>query len=509
MPLNHFRIGMSLMLGLVTLTPALADSPKKAEWTAAGQNLHNTRNQEAEHTLRPQNVARLTPKWVFTAAGDISATPAVAGGAVYVPDWGGRLWKLDERTGQVVWSRSISEYTGVPGSVSRVTPAVVGERLILGTQNDGLMLAVDKNTGALLWKTQVDPHPAAFITQSPIVHGDRVYVGVSSIEEGFATNPGYVCCSFRGSVVSLDLETGELLWQTYMVPEGYSGGAVWSNTLVVDTKRNSLYVTTGNNYEVPEEVAECAASVPLEDADGCLAPDNYIDAFVALDLGTGAIKWGRRLAGFDAWTYACMIHVGWCPEPQGEDFDFGQGAMLFTVEGKGGRRDLLGAGQKSGIFWALDPDTGAIVWSRQVGPGGAMGGMMWGSATDGKRIYVANTNGARQAHTLVSGEQISWGSWSALDAETGEILWQTGDPAQSKASGAVTVANGVVYAGSMGAQGRMYAMDARTGEILWDYVSGGAINSGAAVVNGTVYWGNGYERYGATPGRKLFAFSVE
>ena len=54
--------------------------------------------------------------------------------------------------------------------------------------------------------------------------------------------------------------------------------------------------------------------------------------------------------------------------------------------------DLVGAGQKSGQYWALDPDTGAVVWVTQAGPGGTAGGLQWGSAVDGKRVYTANAN---------------------------------------------------------------------------------------------------------------------
>src|SRR5690242_2057661 len=127
--------------------------------------------------MTTQKPLGLKTRWLFTAAGDISATPAVVGGSVYVPDWGGRQWKLDEKTGAVIWSRSISEYTGVVGSVSRVTPAVVGDRLILGALSPGHVMAVNKDTGELLWKTGVDSHPATVITQSPVVFGGRVYVG--------------------------------------------------------------------------------------------------------------------------------------------------------------------------------------------------------------------------------------------------------------------------------------------------------------------------------------------
>jgi polyvinyl alcohol dehydrogenase (cytochrome) len=141
--------------------------------------------------------------------------------------------------------------------------------------------------------------------------------------------------------------------------------------------------------------------------------------------------------------------------------------MLFTAPGEAGR-PLLGAGQKSGIFWAIDPDTGAIVWSTVVGPGGALGGMEWGSATDGSRIYAADANSSRQRYTLFpSGEKTRGGAWSALDPATGAIQWQTAAPEKATVLGPLTVANGVVYAGSMAREGdNMFALDAATGAIL-------------------------------------------
>lgn len=170
--------------------------------------------------------------------------------------------------------------------------------------------------------------------------------------------------------------------------------------------------------------------------------------------------------------------------------------MLFTVRNAGKPRDLVGAGQKSGVFWALDPDSGKVVWSQIVGPGGPLGGIQWGSATDGQQIYVALTNSESQEYKLQpSGEITTGGSWSALDAATGKIIWQTADPAGGKDEAPMTVANGVVYAGSMASgQGanNMYALDAKTGKILWGFDSGGSVVAGAAVVNGTVYWGSGY-----------------
>jgi polyvinyl alcohol dehydrogenase (cytochrome) len=151
------------------------------------------------------------------------------------------------------------------------------------------------------------------------------------------------------------------------------------------------------------------------------------------------------------------------------------------------------------------------VWATQVGPGGTGGGIQWGSATDGRRVYAAIANSSGQSYTITSagGQQstISGGSWAALDAATGRILWQTADPQGARDSGFVSTANGVVYAGSAAVTGNnMYALDAGSGAILWKFASGGPVISGAAVVRGTVYWGSGYGR-GANH-YKVYAFSL-
>ena len=70
----------------------------------AGQNIDDTHFQAAEHTISPVNVHRLTSRWELTTAGTVSATPAVAGGVVYVPDYGGKLWAVAARSGKVLWS---------------------------------------------------------------------------------------------------------------------------------------------------------------------------------------------------------------------------------------------------------------------------------------------------------------------------------------------------------------------------------------------------------------------
>ena len=517
-------------------------------WTVSGQNTSNTRFQSEETKIGAANAAQLQVKWSVPTDGDVSATPAVDGQTVYFPDWAGFIYAVDRKTGALEWKVNVQDVTGVPqsdgfgnpGGVARVTPAIAGNALIFGDQGGragqgAKVFALDRRTGATLWVTQVqgngaDPADATFgaqfaiVTQSAIVDDKDpsvAYVGTASWEEAMAAFiPGYVCCTFRGTVVAISTKTGQILWRTYMAPAtpGYSGNAVWGSTASIDAARKTLYVTTGNNYSVPAAAAACvqAAATPEAKA-ACLAADNYFDAIVALDTTSGAVKWATKALPYDAWNVNCIPGFGLnpCPEPAGPDYDFGQGPLLFSAKAGNKSRSLVGAGQKSGMFWALDRDTGAVVWSTQVGPGGTMGGLQWGSATDGTRIYAAVNNSLGIPWTPHgSAAPITGGAWSAIDPATGAIVWQTAIPASipglGAAVGAMTVANGVVYGCTF--TGTWAAMNAQTGAVLWSRPSpnGEACAAGASVSRGTVYWGTGYNQIMFLPVQPsaLYAFSV-
>src|SRR6266853_1141440 len=210
---RNVSLPVTALISVLLLVSALcAQNPsnesRSGQWRIAGQNLNNTWNPTAEHSISPANVKSLTPKWVFTTGGDVSATPTVSGDDVYFPDWGGNLFAVNKNSGRLIWSHKISDYDGVDGAISRVSPAVDGDHLILGdipnfkqVHNGANIISVDRESGTLRWMTQVDTHPAAVITGSPVVFDGVVYVGVSSSEETLALDPAYPCCSFRGSVV--------------------------------------------------------------------------------------------------------------------------------------------------------------------------------------------------------------------------------------------------------------------------------------------------------------------
>jgi polyvinyl alcohol dehydrogenase (cytochrome) len=492
--------------------PCLAAAADWPGW--GGPSPNNLHAQPGETTLTAGNVGMLAPKWVFTTLGDVGATPTVAGGVVYVTDDGGGLFAIDAATGTAIWSHRISDYTGNSQSVSRSSPAIAGGMIVLTDRTSGTVMAVDRKTGSLIWKSVIETNPYAMLTASPVVYKGVVYAGTASNEEYWVSVlAGYVP-SFRGSVAALSLKTGQLIWQTYMVPQGYTGGAVWGSGFPVSPARGTLYVTTGNNYSIPSAVSAC-----LKHADGkaaqiaCLDAADYVDSVVALDTASGQVKWGERLQGGDTYTLNCVSSTPAqpCPVPKGKDYDFGSAPNLVSYATGGQVHDFVGAGQKSGTYWALDPDTGATLWARRPGPGGRRGGILWGSSADGAHVFVAENDYARLSYRLgpKGVATTTGGSWAALDSATGHVDWQVAVPGTANgqvagAESAISVADGIVFGGDT--EGNMAALDARTGALLWRYASAGSVACGPAIVDGVVYWGSG-DPYG-TKAKALYAFSL-
>lgn len=504
----------TMKLCVFAAVAALGGAAWSADWPVGGADAHNTRYQAGEKALTAKTAGQLKLKWSLATDGHVTATPAVDGAYLFFPDMAGFLYKVEKATGAVVWKKAVSSYTGIAGDFARATPAVVGDVLILGNQSGKFLgpalgqpnpqparvFAVDKNTGNPLWVTQVDATPLSFVTHSAIVANGTAFVGVASNEELVAAfvPKVYWQWQFRGSVVALDVATGAVKWKTYTVPQGWYGASVWGGGGAVDVKSNQIFMATGNNFNNDPGAAD--------------VPSNHFDSIIALDMSTGRINWGARGLLSDTWNVACgLVAPGFvvapgpffpgaydnCPNANpataGPDFDFAQGPMWLG----GG---LVGAGQKSGKFWALDHKTGALAWVTQVAPGGVTGGLQWGSATDGNRIWVGVSNAGPSTNgggvgalpwTLKDGSTTRAGGWAALDRRTGSVLWTTADPNGSRAEGAVSATNDVVFGCNVSAGGTFRALNARTGAVLWSYDSAMPCTAGASISDGMVFWGSG------------------
>jgi polyvinyl alcohol dehydrogenase (cytochrome) len=255
---------------------------------------------------------------------------------------------------------------------------------------------------------------------------------------------------------------------------------------------------------------------------------------IALDLGTGKIVWSKQVLAGDAYNSACGSRGPTCPDENGPDYDFGSAAVLVQLPNG---RELLVAGQKSGIVYAFDPDKkGELVWQTRVGKGGLNGGVQWGMATDGRKIYAAVSDFARIRRTnpepfdvglpLVDPKQ--GGGLTALGVVDGEKVWfappaacDTKPGCSPAQSAAVTAIPGVVFSGSI--DGHLRAFSSDDGSLLWDFDTireydtvngirsrGGSLDGpGATVVGGMVFVNSGYSRNGGIAGNVLLAFAPE
>lgn len=495
------------------------DPSSGPSWSGWGANTSNTRFQTAAMAgLTADQVPRLKLKWAFGFPGELNANghATYAGGRVFVGSPSGKVYSLDAKTGCIHWYADA-------GSQVRGAIAVTANRVFFGDAHANVW-AVDATSGRQLWKVNVEENPVARITGSPVYYDGRLYVPVASGEEAAGSVPAYECCKFRGSLVALDATSGKLIWKTYTIDEpakptkknkigtqlyGPSGAPIWS-TPAIDTRLNIIYVTTGDNYSEPDSGTS--------------------DAFIAIDLKTGKKLWIRQMTANDAYTSACRLPDRTnCPDVNGPDFDFGASPILVTLAN--GKRVLV-AGQKSGIVHALDPDKqGASLWDVRVGKGGTMGGVQWGSATDGTNIYVANSDIKRIMLTFSNStdtDASQGGGMYALKLENGERMWYTPPPGcggrqrcSPAQSAAVSAMPGAAFSGSV--DGHLRAYSAKDGKIIWDFdtiqtyktvngveAHGGSLDGpGPVIAGGMVFANSGYAAAGGQPGNVLLAFSVD
>src|SRR5262249_20586409 len=239
-------------------------------------------------------------------------------GALYVGSQNGTVYALDAATGCIRWSQRVPAEVRTPVVIGNPAPGG-GRPLAYFGDITGHVYAVDAQTGTLVWHLRADDHPSATITGSPILHDNRLYVPVSSLEETMI-DPNYECCTFRGSILALDARTGKQLWKTYTIDQSPvaisrtktgarifspSGAPIWS-TPTLDVARQRLYVGTGNNYSEPA--------------------NDRSSAIVAFDVD-GPYRWSWQAVPKDAWNVGCMLGNDACPREKGPDYDLGSGTL--------------------------------------------------------------------------------------------------------------------------------------------------------------------------------------
>ena len=523
-----------LILRLVTsATIIIFGFCENSDWPTHGLTISNKRNVNditESNPIDSNSVKSLKSAWNFTTSGPSSATPAIKGVALYECCFDGNLYAINKKTGAHIWTVQISAVTGISGDYCRSTPALHSDRMVLGAQISGYLLALELSTGALIWKVKPNPHPLTLWTMSGTIYGEYIYIGASSSEESAAADPNYPCCSFRGSFHKIGLKEGNVVWTFWGIdlslptgPGQWSGVGIWGSSPAIDLKRQVVYIGTGNPYDVPASVQACAQSAQNANTDPSPCTDARVrfNSAISLDIHTGAIKWVARRTNYDAWVVACIFGGKNCPATPGADADFGMAPVIVHREHP--KKDVLLIAQKSGVSWSLDPDTGDVIWGVTTGPGGSLGGSSWGSASDGKHYYVGNINSHHIPFALGPPANIvnKGGGWTALDIDTGAFVWEQVDPAAlspdptlsggSAGAGPGTLVNDVLLVASAAKDGQLYAINKHTGAILWHASTGGTVYGGASVSDGCVYLGSGYSPLANpdwTVNNKILAFCL-
>ncbi|MCG8468510.1 MAG: PQQ-binding-like beta-propeller repeat protein [Gemmatimonadetes bacterium] len=505
--------------------------PGDVHWSGWGGGPGETGFRGAsEAGLTAADLPNLELAWAFAFpdAGQVRSKPAVVGDRLIVGSAYGEVYSLDLETGCAHW-------------VFAADAAVRGG-IVIGDGPDGIqtaffsdfrtnVYAIDAASGELSWRTNAGSHGDHTNTGTVALHEGRVFVPISSMELVSAGNPRYECCTSSGGVVALDAASGEVLWSYATVAEeavevgenelgtkirAPSGAPVWSSP-TVDAERGLLYIGTGENYTRPTTSTS--------------------DALIALDMASGDVAWAFQATADDAFNMACTVQSDFenCPQVAGPDLDFGMAPIIVT---RADGQPLLIAGQKSGVVWALDPDTnGELVWAKRVGKGSALGGIHWGLASDGRLAYVPNSDHAfavirdprTGAYAQENGAEPPRPGVYGIELGGGEVLWKA-EPDMTTCtdrpgcmpffSAAPTVIDGAVLVGSL--DGHMRAYSTEDGSVLWDVDTarefetvngvagrGGAIDGpGPVVARGLVLVNSGYDMFGEMPGNLLLAYRV-
>jgi outer membrane protein assembly factor BamB/mono/diheme cytochrome c family protein len=449
------------------------------DWAIANGDYASTRT-VADPEITSANVDDLELVWTYEATGggtfgNLTTTPIVSGGHVYLGALTTEVHSIDRETGEGEFV--VGDEVGIFGP----TGVGIGWGQLYGTKanDDGegsVVVAYDADSGDEVWATDVGGN-GGIVNMQPSAFDGLVFASTSGYGNGTIA-----------TIYALDAETGSIVWDFPVIedpglwgnPELNSGGGVWYPP-AIDPERRIAYFGTGNPYPFPG-----AEGFP----NGSSRPgDNkWTDSTVALDIDTGELTWGHQAIPHDIFDRDNML------------------AARTEIEVDGEARDVVISSGKLGVVYALDAETGERIWERSVGTHendelteidgptlvypGSLGGVQTPLAIADGTIYACVMN----APTQYEGpEETSYGftvqlgtadsQMVAIDAATGEIEWEVDLPGDS--FGGSTVSGDLLFTSSFG--GEVLALDRATGETVWRYEAPGGINGWPAVAGDELY----------------------
>jgi alcohol dehydrogenase (cytochrome c) len=483
------------------------------DWLLYGRTYDNQRFSPLTQ-IDTTNVHRLVPVAIIQTgvANSFEATPIEVNGVLYIVTAGDHVHAYNATTGEILWSYTPTlQYSNLCcGPEARGVAVAYGKVYV--AELDASLVALDAKTGQLLWKTDpaktLPPDPSSYsFTLAPQVFDGMVIVGSSGAEY-----------PIRGFVQAYDANTGAVLWRfrTTAAPDEpggktwsgdswrYGGGSVW-NTPAVDPKNGLISFAVGNPNP----------DVWGEDRKG----DNaYTDSIVAVNAKTGKLSWWYQEVPHDLWDYDACSPVVFFDAKDGHGktvpaaAEAGKVGNIFIVNRLSGK--LLRKSEpfvlESSTKFTPPSDKPVTIYPA-VNGGNLWSPMAYSPLT--RNLYVMGVNQAYTytaksvtpyvSGTPVVGQRLGGdmrveleakpdeapapsGNLSAVDANTGKIVWQYKSDLPM-IGGVVATAGNLVFTGEM--NGNLDALNATSGERLWHFNLGVGVDAPPITyrVNGVQY----------------------
>ena len=539
--MKYITIGM--LLGAATLaqaasvTTSMLDNAAKdtSSVLSSGMGSEGQRYSLLKQ-INAQNVSRLVPAWSFSFGGEKQrgqeSQPLIYNGKMFVTASYSRIFAIDLKTGSKLWKYEHRLPDAIMPCCDVVNRgAALYDNLVIFGTLDAQLVALDQETGKVVWKEKVDDYAAGYsMTAAPLIANGVLLTGVSGGEFGIV-----------GRVEGRDPKTGELLW-TRPTVEGHMGYKYDSEGKAAETgvtgsvnkswpgelwKTGGASTWMGGTYDPKTGLAYFGTGNPAPWNSHLRPGDNlYSSSTVALDPKTGAIKWAYQNTPNDAW-----------------DFDGANEFVTFDMDGKryGGKAD------RNGFFYVIDaidgklqnafPFVRKITWASGIdlktgrpnyivegrpgdptkGEEGKKGTTVFaapaflGAKNQQPMAYSPQTKlfyvPANEWGMDIWNEPISYkkggaylgagftikplfddyiGALRAIDPKTGKIKWEVKNNAPLW-GGAMATAGGLVFYGTP--EGYLKALDAQTGKELWKF------QTGSGVVAPPVTWQDGGIQY--------------
>jgi quinohemoprotein ethanol dehydrogenase len=407
--MNEFRkavafVAIMLLTGGAVLRQdqAIAGAPGTgAEWESHGGGVDESGFSRLSE-INTATIGKLSLAWSLDLAGEVSleATPLQVNGVIYFTGSYASVYAVDAASGKLLWKYDPKSWQYSPAKfranmgVNRGCAYAHG-RIFSGVQ-DGRLVALDANTGKLLWsRDTVPPGDLHTVNGAPLVFKDKVMIGNSGADLGM-----------RGYVTAYDQKAGKQLWRFYITPgdpaevkgdpamekaaatwgrseywKTGTGGTVW-NGITFDPELNQVYLGTGNAGPYDPRLRDPGGS-----------DDLYIASIVALNADTGKYIWHYQVNPREAWDYKATANM----------ID-----AVLTIDGK--PRKVLMQAPTNGFFYVIDRKTGQLISAEKTGK------VTWADRIDqktGRPVEAPNIR-YENGETIMYPAMIGSHNWQAM-----------------------------------------------------------------------------------------------